>query len=381
MKKIQNKKLKIAFVQDAIYPYNKGGKEKRLYELSTRLSAMGHDVHIYCMKWWEGKSIRKENGVTLHGIGPLYPLYSGERRSFRQAILFALHCFKLIREDFDVLDADHMPHLVLFPLKIVTVLKRKKLTATWNEVWGRKYWKQYIGILGEVAYLIERVSALLPDEIIAVSQHTEKKLKKELKVKTNISIVPNGIDLAHIKSIKPSKIKSDVIFAGRLLSHKNVDMLIKAISELKKHHPKIKCIIVGNGPEKIKLMKLAEKLDLKSNIAFIDFLENHDDLYALMKSSKVFVLPSTREGFGIVVLEANACGIPAIVTNHPDNAAQYLITNNGNIIYNSARNIEIAISRQILLYEREGDKYLNIIFKYEWKYISEKYIKVAYYES
>src|SRR5476651_2229832 len=99
--------MNIAIVSDAIYPYNKGGKEKRIYEISTRLSKKGYEVHIYCMKWWKSKeSIRTENNVTLHAISKLYPLYSGQRRSFLQAILFALSTLKLLREEFDFIEVD-----------------------------------------------------------------------------------------------------------------------------------------------------------------------------------------------------------------------------------------------------------------------------------
>ncbi len=54
-------------------------------------------------------------------------------------------------------------------------------------------------------------------------------------------------------------------------------------------------------------------------------MENYDDLIGYMKSSKVFVLPSTREGFGIVVIEANACGLPVVVVDHEMNAATDLV--------------------------------------------------------
>ena len=54
-------------------------------------------------------------------------------------------------------------------------------------------------------------------------------------------------------------------------------------------------------------------------------MEKHEDVYSLMKSSKVFVLPSTREGFGISVIEANACGIPVITVRHENNASKDLI--------------------------------------------------------
>ena len=83
-------------------------------------------------------------------------------------------------------------------------------------------------------------------------------------------------------------------------------------------------MIVGNGPEKDNLEKLVVKLGLNSNVQFIDFIENDSGLYSLIKSSKVFVLPSTREGFGIVAIEAAACGIPVVTIDHPENATKTL---------------------------------------------------------
>ena len=70
---------------------------------------------------------------------------------------------------------------------------------------------------------------------------------------------------------------------------------------------------------------LAKELNLNNNTVFKGFLDNHDEVLSFIKSSKVFVLPSTREGFGISIIEANACGIPVITINHKDNASKFLI--------------------------------------------------------
>ena len=372
-----SRRLKIISVSDAIYPYNKGGKEKRIFEISTRLAAAGHDVHLYTMKWWKGKKkTRIENGVHLHAISPLYPLYAGERRSIKEALLFSLHCFKLIFANFDILDVDHMPHMVLFPTKLVAMLKGKKLYATWNEVWSREYWVEYLGVLGNAAYLIELLSSRMPDKIIAVSEMTKKKLVNDLGVTKEVIVIPNGIDVASIKKAKVSKEKSDVIFAGRLLKHKNVDVLVNAVTLLKKDFPRIKAFIVGEGPEKNNIKQKAKNLKLERNVFFFDFLEKHEDLYALMKSSKVFVFPSTREGFGITALEANACGLPVVTTNHKDNAAKYLITDgkNGYLTTLTAKNIKDKVAT---LLKKKITTSSEIGKHYNWQTLS-KNVEEAY---
>jgi len=366
--------LKIAIVSDAIYPYNKGGKEKRIYEISTRLAKRGHEVTIYCMKWWEGPDIRIEEGVQLKAVSPYYPLYAGERRSIKEALLFSLHCLKLVKEDFDIIDADHMPHFVLFSTKLVALLKRKKLHVIWNEVWGTSYWVTYMGPSGVLAGLIEKITSMLPDKFTAVSEHTAGELTTKLKVPLHkIAVVPNGISVADLEGIVPATTRSDVIFVGRLLSNKNVDVLIESIALLKTKYPKIRCVIVGRGPERNNLIKLAQKHDLLENIEFIEHIADHNQLYALMKSSRVFAFPSTREGFGIVVLEANGCGLPVITTDYHQNAARYLIKEglNGKAISLSKENLANAIDVYMEM-NPDPTRYTSFLQPYDWDNLAQR---------
>jgi len=362
--------MKIAFISDAVYPYNKGGKEKRIFEVTTRLACKGYDIHIYCMKWWEGPKNKIENGVHLHAICKKYPLYSGKRRSIFQAIIFGLNCFKLIKENFDVVEVDHMPFFPLFSLKLVCFLKKKKMIATWYEVWGKDYWQEYLGWRGIFGNIVEKISISMPDEIISVSEHTTKKLKNNLKCRKKIYTIPIGNDYEKIQKIIPSQKKSDVIFAGRLLSNKNVDVLIKSIQLAKERKPEIRCLIVGDGPEKKNMEILAQKLNMEKNIYFLGFLENHDDVYAIMKSSKVFILPSSREGFGIVVIEANACGLPVITIDHSGNAAKDIIKEgeNGFICQLNIEKIAEIITKILDndLDQKMKSSCMNIAKKYSW---------------
>ncbi len=371
-------KKKIAIVSDAVYPFNKGGKEKRIYDISTRLAAQGHDVTIYCMRWWEGETTFVKDGVKFYAISPYYPVYVDKRRSIKQAILFSLHCLKLMGEEFDIIDVDHIPQLTLFTAKFVCLLRRKKMIATWHEVWGQAYWEKYLGKpAGTIAYRIEKISAKLPNVIISVSDHTTYDLQRILETKRKIVTVPNGLDVKSIRSIAPSKITSDIIFAGRLLSHKNVDLLLRAIKILKKENDGIRAIIVGEGPEKENLEKLASDLYLENNVAFMDFFEDHNDLYALMHASKVFALPSTREGFGIMVIEADACGLPVVTIDHPQNAAKALIQKNGNGELSEFNEKDFANAINSALAKRKSpEAYVRYAEKYDWSHIIPELMQV-----
>lgn len=323
------RRCRIGFVSDGVYPFNKGGKERRLWEITRRLQEGGVDVHIYTMKWWTGARTLDLEGIRLHAICKQRALYQGERRSITQAIIFGLATLKLIVARFDVLDVDHMPYFPVFTARIVCALRRKRMVATWHEVWGSEYWRSYIGRLAPISAAIEWLAARAAHEIIADSPQTSARLIEQLKVKVPVRTIELGVDLATIQAENNSTLESDILYAGRLLAHKNVDMLLRAVALLKEDRPWLRCRIIGEGPERSRLESLALDLDLERNVSFHDFFPG-SAVYGVMKSATVFAIPSVREGFGVVVLEANSCGLPVVSVNHPDNAARHLIMQDQN---------------------------------------------------
>ncbi len=138
------------------------------------------------------------------------------------------------------------------------------------------------------------------------------------------------------------------MYAGRLVRHKRVDLLLDAVALLKKSRPAIRVVIVGGGPEQERLAAQVERLELRGNVTITGRLEHSSDVYSYMKASKVFVSPSTREGFGITILEAYACGLRAVTVRHPDNAAQYLVRHNtGTVTELNAEALAAGIDRQL----------------------------------
>lgn len=359
----------IIIVSDTIYPYFKGGKEKRIHEISTRLAALGYDVHIYTMKWWDGPGRIIEDGVHLHGISKLHKVYKNDGvRSIKASLMFAASCFRLLWVKFDVIDVDHMPYFPLFSVWIVCKIKRKKMFATWHEVWSRKYWHEYMGTFGMIGYFIERLGELLPYKIITNSAHTKNRLTERHPSKKNRMITAyNGIDMNEIRSVRPSRQHYDVMYAGRLLKHKNVGMILKAILDLKVEMPKIKCAIVGDGPDKKKLHSYVRRHNLTKNVDFIGFVPKHQQVYSIMKSSRLFVLPSQREGFGMVVIEANACGTPVLTYDHHDNAAKELIQDGVNgYLFRSQNDLASKMRHTLNEWDLTKLKFSKTANKYNW---------------
>jgi glycosyltransferase involved in cell wall biosynthesis len=321
--------MKIAHVRDTLYPYTKGGAQKRVWEISKRLVERGHEVHIFGMKYWDGEDIIIKEGVYLHGVCKPQKLFVGERRSIGGPIYFAYKVLNpLLKNDFDLIICDNEPYFHCFSGKICSLLKKTPLIITWLEVWN-DYWYEYLGRKGLFGKTIESITVRLSKNVIAISESSKKDLES-IGVKLEIKVIPCGIDFEEIQNITPHRDKFDVVFAGRLIKDKNIDMLIKAISIVTTKIPDFKCIIIGDGPEKAKLDKLTHDLNLQTNVLFTGFLDDYFEVLSYMKSSDIFVFPSSREGFGIVALEANACGLPVITVNHRRNATTDFIKNNIN---------------------------------------------------
>jgi glycosyltransferase involved in cell wall biosynthesis len=230
----------------------------------------------------------------------------------------------LLGARFDVVDVDHMPYFPLFAARVVCSLRRRRLVATWHEVWGAAGWRRYLGRLAPVGTLVERLAARLPDEIVSVSAQTSGRLVAELGVRAPVHTILPGVALPDVAAQQAAKSRTDVLYAGRLLAHKNVDLLLRAVALLLPDRPGLRCRIVGEGPERPRLIALRDQLGLAGTVEFSGFVPD-DEIYGLLKSASVLALPSVREGFGCVVVEANACGVPVVTVDHPDNAARHLI--------------------------------------------------------
>jgi glycosyltransferase involved in cell wall biosynthesis len=315
--------MRIAFVTDALVPYSNGGAERRVHELATRL-ADRHEVHVVTWGFWGDAPAIKRGGVTFHGVGRPQPFYGSDgRRTVREGVSFAARLPRaLARLNVDVVDVSATPYLPIYGAWVGTRVSRTPLVATWHEYWGA-YWHEYLRsrpLAATLARAGEALSRGLADRRIAVSAFTASRLAGRSPLRWPSEVVGNGVAAHSFAKARPDRKRSDVIFIGRLIEEKGVGRLLGAIARLSEGLPEIQCVIVGDGPERARLEAQARALGLAGRVSFLGRVED-SRVASLLRASRILVLPSIREGYGIAVVEAQAAGVVPIVVRSPLSAA------------------------------------------------------------
>jgi len=376
----------INFYYDCAYPFSKGGAEKRIYIYSKSL-INELDVTIMSMKWWKGNKHTIFEGINYTSFSPLLRIYNKNgKRNVISSILFGWETFlQVLKRPPDLIDLEVFPYFPIIFAKLASFFKKKKsvIIAYWSECFGKTAWQRYSPPLWFAALCLEKLALWSADVHIANSEFTKRRLAKLGKLATEKIIVlpPAGIDLKLISDQNNNLKKPyNLIYYGRLIKHKNVDKIIQVLFNLKNRNYNLKLLIIGNGPDKEYLVAQANKLKLHENITFLDFIDDYRSLLSTIKQAKVLVAPSEREGFGISIIEANACGLPAIVMDFPDNASKELIIDghNGFICKNDDEMLEkIEYLCNDANYTRLSERSRELARNYDIKVI-EKKIKDTY---
>jgi len=318
--------MKIAFVYDTVYPETKGGVEKRVWELARRLVRRGHEVHLLVPHAWDGPIRIEREGVTLRGVCRSRDLYTTKgRRAVFPALAHAAGVFRALRKDrFDLVDTQ-VPALPA-ALAVSAALRRGSATeqvVTWHEAWGES-WVDEMGILlGHSGRRIERIVSRLPVTHIAASQFTADQLAK--LDRSLDAVVTAGVEPPEDDDGATSERASDILFVGRLVPTKNLGLLIDATAELTSRGLRPEVLVIGDGPQRAIWEEQAARRGVSSLVDFAGTFDDGSRVMAALRSARVLALPSVREGFGIIGLEAAAHGVPVVTVDHERNAARHLV--------------------------------------------------------
>lgn len=325
--------MNIAYVSNVVYPFVTGGAEKRIHEVGSRLAARGHDVTVYGRHYWDGPPERMHEGMQLRAVAPARDLYTDGRRSIPEALGFAIRLLHPLRQhidEHDVVIASVFPYFPVLAARVANTFSATPLVTVWHECW-LDYWNEYLGRFAVFGQTVERLTAQVAQHPVAVSTLTAERLAQIGPSRERVSVIPNGIDINEIGAILPSDQRFDVLYAGRLVEHKRVDLLLRAFDRVAETRD-ITLGIVGDGPARDELQQIAASLTHTNRVTFTGRLQAHEAVIARMQAARVFAAPSVREGFGLTYLEAMATGCTVIGADHPESAAAEVIGDGGFLV-------------------------------------------------
>ncbi len=149
------------------------------------------------------------------------------------------------------------------------------------------------------------------DRVICVSHYLKKAIMNLGVPSEKIAVIPNGIDTKTFYLSSSPNGKSDIIFVGNFIERKGLDLLIKSFKKISMKSPDVNLKILGNGPIKSKIQLMVNELELNNRVKFMDQVSN-TEIATIIQNSRLLCLPSREEGFGVVLIEALACGVPVV---------------------------------------------------------------------
>jgi glycosyltransferase involved in cell wall biosynthesis len=173
-----------------------------------------------------------------------------------------------------------------------------------------------VALAKTLAFLIVIVLLRRSNVCIAVSNYTAGLLQKNGVLPSKVHVSGNGVDIDLIERSEAPEKQYDGIFVGRVAREKGVFDLLEVWKHLIIDNLGSKLVIVGTGPDFLGLKRLTESSNLASHV-MIRGSCNNNELYSLMKASRIFVFPSMFEGWGLAVAEALACGLPVVCYDIP----------------------------------------------------------------
>ncbi|TYO93888.1 1,4-alpha-glucan branching protein domain-containing protein [Desulfallas thermosapovorans] len=299
-------------------PKTVGGLARHVHDLSCALAALGDEVHVITCPVSDRGIYSLERGVHVHRIHPDRLTAQNFMEWVGQLNTAMVERSGKLAEVFGTFDLVHAHDwLVGDAAGKICDQMALPLVATIHATEHGRNQGLYTDLQRHI-HSLEQELANRADLIIGCSRYMGREIARLFNQPADkINIIPNGVD---IDSISPDREKKSpgeeksIVFLGRLVPEKGVQVLIKALPLILQQAGPVKLHIAGKGPYQSELAKLARDLGVAGQVHFNGFVNDHDR-NKLLGRSDVAVFPSLYEPFGIVALEAMAAGIPVVVSD------------------------------------------------------------------
>jgi len=318
--------VRVCIVYDCLYPFTIGGAERWYRNLAERLASRGHEVTFLTRRQWARGDDPAISGVRVIAVSPRMELYARGRRRILPPLLFGLGVLRHLLRHGSRYDVVHTASFPYFSLLAAGAVRRRsgfRLLVDWHEVWTREYWREYLGpVGGTIGWRIQRACLRVAQRAFCFSRLHERRLHEQ-GLSGRLTRL-EGLYAGPPAPPEPLPARPVAVFAGRHIPEKRVPAFVPALARAREQVPGLCGEIYGDGPEREKVLEAIAELGLDSRISAPGFVAS-DVLEGAMADALCLVLPSRREGYGLVVIESAARGVPSVVVDGPDNAATDLV--------------------------------------------------------
>lgn len=297
------KSLLILNERDPEHP-RAGGAEIHVAEIFSRLADRGYSVHQLSAGFEGGLEKTTLSGVSIERVSPLLRYYAsvpGRLRRARRSGEFDLVVECLNKVPF------YAPLFAGVPV-----------LALCHHLFGEVAFAQVAPPIAAAVWLLERgiPRAYRSTRFLAISESSKADLVARGVASDQIVVSHPGITRPALAVDLEAKRPSRIVCLGRLEAYKRVDLLLQAGARLVERFPDLEIVVIGRGPERETLERLAARLGLAAQTRFTGFVSN-EERDALLASARVCAFPSEKEGWGLGVIEANALGTPVVASDAP----------------------------------------------------------------
>jgi glycosyltransferase involved in cell wall biosynthesis len=319
--------MRICIVYDCLFPWTYGGAERWYRNLAERLAADGHAVTYLTRLQWDPADPPRIDGVEVLAVSPRDELYGadGNRRiapplRFGRGVL--AHLWRHGGR-YDVVHTASFPYFSLLAAGAARRRHRFGLVVDWHEVWTREYWASYLGqAAGAVGYAVQLACVRIPQRAFCFSRLHRDRLRAE-----GLRSAPELLEGEYAGDLtppEPNDAEPVVVFAGRHIREKRAPALPPAVAAARRTLRDLRGVVYGDGPERPLVQRAIAAAGAGEFVSAPGFVE-HDALDRSLRGGLCMVLPSSREGYGMVVVEAASKGTPSVVVAGADNAAVELV--------------------------------------------------------
>jgi hypothetical protein len=195
--------VRICIVYDCLFPWTVGGAERWYRNLAERLAADGHEITYLTLRQWDEEDTPRLPGVDVRAVGPRLALYgrNGNRRILPPLVFGAGVFWHLLRRGrrYDVVHTASFPYFSLLAAGLLRPLHRFVLIVDWFEVWGRRYWREYLGrIGGTIGYAVQLACVRMPQRAFCFSRlHRDRLHLEGLRGEATLLMGLSVVDHSH----------------------------------------------------------------------------------------------------------------------------------------------------------------------------------------